>query len=61
MITGSIGIKDRFAGSGAPWELIREFEVSAERITHKAVELVDIKKNHQPHLEEYRLQADSHR
>jgi transketolase len=46
VITGAIGVKDRFGDSGAPWELIKEFEVSAEHIAHKAVELVDIKKNH---------------
>jgi transketolase len=46
VITGAVGVKDRFGDSGAPWELIKEFEVSAEHIAHKAVELVDIKKNH---------------
>ena len=46
VITGAIGVKDRFGDSGAPWELIKEFEVSAEHIAQKAVELVDIKKNH---------------
>ena len=45
MITGAIGVKDRFGDSGAPWELIKEFEVSAEHIAHKAVELMAIKKN----------------
>jgi len=44
VITGAIGIKDRFGDSGAPWELIKEFEVSAEHIARKAVELVGIKK-----------------
>jgi len=43
-ITGAIGVKDRFGDSGAPWELIKEFEVSAEHIAHKAVELMAIKK-----------------
>ncbi|HEX7344119.1 MAG TPA: transketolase [bacterium] len=37
---GSIGVKDRFGESGAPWELIKEFEVSAEHIAKKAKELV---------------------
>jgi transketolase len=46
VITGAIGVKDRFGDSGAPWELIKEFEVSAEHIAHKAVELVDVKKNY---------------
>jgi len=44
VITGAIGVKDRFGDSGAPWELIKEFEVSAEHIAHKAVELMAIKK-----------------
>ena len=42
VITGAIGVKDRFGDSGAPWELIKEFEVSAEHIAQKAVELVAI-------------------
>ena len=37
-------MKDRFGDSGAPWELIKEFEVSAEHIAHKAVELMKIKR-----------------
>jgi len=44
VITGAIGVKDRFGDSGASWELIKEFEVSAEHIAHKAVELMTIKK-----------------
>ena len=44
VITAAIGVKDRFGDSGAPWELIKEFEVSAEHIAHKAVELMAIKK-----------------
>jgi transketolase len=44
LITGAIGVKDRFGDSGAPWELIKEFEVSAEHIAHKAVELVKLKR-----------------
>jgi len=55
MITGAIGVKDRFGDSGAPWELIKEFEVSAEHIAHKALELVDIKKNHRLPVEERAL------
>ncbi len=43
VITGAIGVKDRFGDSGAPWELIKEFEVSAEHIAHKAVELMAAK------------------
>ena len=44
IITRAIGVKDRFGDSGAPWELIKEFEVSAEHIAHKAIELIAIKK-----------------
>ena len=44
VITGAIGVKDRFGDSGAPWELIKEFEVSAEHIAHKAAELVTVAK-----------------
>ncbi|MGI9101939.1 MAG: transketolase [Terriglobales bacterium] len=44
VITGAIGVKDRYGDSGAPWELIKEFEVSAEHIAHKACELMRIKK-----------------
>ena len=43
IITGAIGVKDRFGDSGAPWELVKEFEVSAEHIAAKAVELMKIK------------------
>ena len=42
VITGAIGVKDRFGDSGAPWELIKEFEVSAEHIAQKAVELLTL-------------------
>jgi transketolase len=52
-ITGAIGVKDRFGDSGAPWELIKEFEVSAEHIAQKAVELLCIAKAKQ---EEERLE-----
>ncbi|TKJ40392.1 transketolase [candidate division LCP-89 bacterium B3_LCP] len=37
---GMIGVQDRFGESGAPWELIKEFEVSAEHIAKKAKELL---------------------
>jgi transketolase len=43
VITGAIGIQDRFGESGAPWELIREFEVSAEHIAAKALELLAVR------------------
>ena len=44
VITGAIGVKDRFGDSGAPWELIKEFEVSGEHIAQKAAELMAFKK-----------------
>ncbi len=44
VITGAIGVRDRFGDSGAPWELIKEFEVSAEHIAQKAAELMVFKK-----------------
>ena len=44
IITGAIGVQDRFGDSGAPWELIKEFEVSAEHIAQRAAELMKIKK-----------------
>jgi transketolase len=46
VITGSIGVKDRFGESGAPWELIKEFEVSAEHIAQKAHELHELKRKY---------------
>ena len=45
VITGYIGVQDRFGDSGAPWELIKEFEVSAEHIAHKAGELMAVKES----------------
>lgn len=39
-MTAAIGIKDRFGDSGAPWELVKELEVSAEHIAVKAAELM---------------------
>lgn len=45
VLSGAIGVKDRFGDSGAPWELIKEFEVSAEHIAAKAKELMDFKKS----------------
>ena len=45
VITGAIGVKDRFGDSGAPWELIKEFEVSAEHIAHRALQLMGVKKS----------------
>jgi transketolase len=43
-ILGMIGVLDRFGESGAPWELVKEFEVSAEHIAAKAKELLDFAK-----------------
>ena len=40
----AIGVKDCFGESGAPWELVKEFEVSAEHIAQKAMELIVVKK-----------------
>ena len=53
IITGAIGVKDRFGDSGAPWELIKEFEVSAEHIAHKAIELMAVKKRPRASEEEF--------
>jgi len=39
-----VGVKDRFGESGAPWELIKEFEVSGEHIARAAKDLFDKKK-----------------
>ena len=44
VIAAAIGVKDRFGESGAPWELVKEFEVSAEHIAQKAMELMAVKK-----------------
>ena len=44
VLTGAIGVHDRFGESGAPWELIREFEVSAEHIAQMAVELTKVRR-----------------
>jgi len=49
-ITGAIGVKDRFGESGAPWELVKVFELSAEHIAKKALELVSAKKHAAEHL-----------
>ncbi|HTV81095.1 MAG TPA: transketolase [Acidobacteriaceae bacterium] len=43
VITAAIGVKDRFGESGAPWELVKELEVSAEHIAMKALELMAVK------------------
>ncbi len=43
VIIGMIGVQDRFGESGFPWELIKEFEVSAEHIAAKAKTLHELK------------------
>ena len=40
VMVAAIGIKDRFGDSGAPWQLVKELEVSGEHIAVKAVELM---------------------
>jgi transketolase len=49
-ITSAIGVKDRFGESGAPWELVKEFEVSAEHIAQTALELMSLKRKVAGHL-----------
>jgi transketolase len=43
VITGAVGVRDRFGESGAPWELIKEFKVSAEHMAQMAVNLVKVR------------------
>ena len=43
VIMGMIGVQDRFGDSGSPWELVKEFEISAEHIVTKAKALHDLK------------------
>ncbi len=43
VVASAIGVKDRFGESGAPWELVKEFEVSAEHIAQTALELMSAK------------------
>lgn len=45
IMTGAIGVKDRFGESGAPWELIKEFEVSAEHIADLAANLAKVRRS----------------
>jgi transketolase len=45
VMLGMVGVQDRFGESGAPWELMWEFEVSGEHIAAKAKEVYDIVKN----------------
>jgi transketolase len=50
VITAAIGVKDRFGDSGAPWELVKELEVSAEHIAETALELMSVKRQSAAHL-----------
>lgn len=45
---GMVGVHDRFGESGAPWELVKEFEVSAEHIAAEAKRLLDLRKKMAP-------------
>lgn len=50
VLTSVIGVKDRFGESGAPWELVKEFELSAEHITQTAIEMMSMKRQAAAHL-----------
>jgi transketolase len=39
---GMVGVKDRFGESGLPWQLVKEFEVSAEYIADMARKLLKL-------------------
>jgi len=63
VLTGPIGVNDRFGESGAPWELIKELGLSAEHIAAKARELMRTKIARLQDEEEYALEealATSH-
>ena len=45
IVAGAIGVKDRFGESGAPWDLVKLFELSAEHIAERALELVSARKH----------------
>ncbi len=49
VITSAIGVKDRFGESGAPWELVKEFEMSAEHMAQTALELMAMKRQAAAH------------
>jgi len=44
VVFDNIGIKDTFGESGASWELVKYFGLSAEHITQRAKEMIDSKK-----------------
>jgi transketolase len=50
IVTGAIGVSDRFGDSGAPWELVKEFGLSAEHIAARAIDLMAVKKHAAPHI-----------
>lgn len=50
VITGAIGVNDRFGDSGAPWELVKELGVSAEHIAARAMDLMAVKQHAAPHV-----------
>jgi transketolase len=43
LLLDMIGVEDRFGESGAPWELIKTFELTAEHIAKKTKELCERK------------------
>ncbi len=45
IVAGAIGVKDRFGESGAPWDLVKLFELSAEHIAERALELVSARRH----------------
>ena len=59
VITGAVGVRDRFGESGAPWELIKEFEVSAEHIAQVAVDLAKVRSNSRSDSADARAQEPS--
>jgi len=44
VVFGMVGVEDRFGDTGAPWELVKRFGLSAENIAEKARGLVAKKK-----------------
>ncbi|MDI6641323.1 MAG: transketolase [Elusimicrobiota bacterium] len=43
LIMDMVGVEDKFGESGAPWELMKDFSLTAEYIAKKAVELLKAK------------------
>ncbi len=50
VVAGAVGVNDRFGESGAPWELVKEFELSAEHVAQRALELMSVKHHAADHL-----------